>query len=199
MPKVKQFKEVEALEKVTDLFWKKGYSATSMQDIVSHLGLSRSSIYDTFTDKETLFHKSLDFYIQDSCAKLTTYLEQVLNNERDAREFIQGLLDSMTQESLNDPDRRGCFVTNSTAECFNYKDKTAQLLALNRDLITTILTKAIVHGQQMGSIKSKTPAAVLASYLFTFFNGLRIATRIGDGDTDLFKQSVNLAMRALDT
>lgn len=198
MPKVKQFKEEEALEKAMHLFWKKGYSATSMQDIVSHLGLSRSSIYDTFIDKETLFHKALDFYIQNNGGKFSVYVDQVRNNELDARTLIYNLLSRMAHESLNDPERKGCFAANSTAECSNYSSATTQLLALNRDHVTTILTKVIAHGQQVGSIQSTAPADALATYLFTFLNGLKITSRIDDDDPARFKQSVDFAMKALD-
>lgn len=198
MPKVKQFKEEEALEKAMHLFWKKGYSATSMQDIVSHLGLSRSSIYDTFTDKETLFHKALDYYIQNNGGRMVTYVDKVRNNELDAKELIHNLFHSMVQDSLDDPERKGCFAANAMAECSNYKTDTTQLLALNRDQITTVLTKVIAHGQQVGSIQSTAAADALATYLFTVLNGLRISSRIDDENPERFKQAVCFAMKALD-
>lgn len=198
MPKVKQFKEEEALEKAMHLFWKKGYSATSMQDIVSHLGLSRSSIYDTFQDKETLFHKALDFYIQKNGGSLTNFVKKVESNEIDARILISNMLSGMAQDSLNDPDRKGCFAANSVAECSNYNQETAKLLVLNKEHMTTIFTKIIAHGQKMGSIQSKEAPDALASYLFTFLNGLRISSRIENGDPEQFKQSVDFAMKALD-
>ena len=51
MPRVKLFDENEILKKSMELFWKKGYSATSVQDMVNHLGINRGSMYDTFGDK----------------------------------------------------------------------------------------------------------------------------------------------------
>jgi TetR/AcrR family transcriptional repressor of nem operon len=54
MPRVKLFDENEVLNKAMNLFWKQGYSATSIQDLVSHLGINRASLYDTYGDKEKL-------------------------------------------------------------------------------------------------------------------------------------------------
>ena len=62
MPRIKTFDENEVLVKAMNLFWKQGYSATSVQDLVSHLGINRASLYDTFGDKEQLFKKSFALY-----------------------------------------------------------------------------------------------------------------------------------------
>ncbi len=47
------------LDKAMNLFWQKGYNATSAQDLVNGLSISRSSLYDTFGDKHSLFVKAL--------------------------------------------------------------------------------------------------------------------------------------------
>ena len=44
------------------LFWRKGYAATSVEDLIATLQLSRSSLYDTFGDKRTLFLEALKLY-----------------------------------------------------------------------------------------------------------------------------------------
>ena len=59
MARTKEFNEDQALDKAIEIFWHKGYNGTSAQDLVNHLGLSRSSLYDTFGDKQKLFVKSL--------------------------------------------------------------------------------------------------------------------------------------------
>jgi len=55
MPRVKLFDEKEVLTKAMNLFWKQGYAATSIRDLVNHLGINRASLYGTFGDKEQLF------------------------------------------------------------------------------------------------------------------------------------------------
>ena len=58
MPRTKQFNEEEILKKAMELFWEKGFHATSIQDLVAHLGINRASLYDTFGGKEELFKKA---------------------------------------------------------------------------------------------------------------------------------------------
>jgi len=60
MARTKDFDEDKVLQKAMNLFWHKGYNGTSMQDLVDGLGISRSSMYDTFGDKHTLFIRALE-------------------------------------------------------------------------------------------------------------------------------------------
>jgi TetR/AcrR family transcriptional regulator, transcriptional repressor for nem operon len=55
MARTKDFDEGEVLTRAMNLFWSRGYGATSMEDLVNALGISRSSLYDTYTDKHSLF------------------------------------------------------------------------------------------------------------------------------------------------
>ena len=57
MPRVKMFNEQEALEKAMLLFWEKGYTATSLNDLTQSMGISKGSFYDTFHGKHDLFEK----------------------------------------------------------------------------------------------------------------------------------------------
>ena len=70
MARTKDFDENEALNKAIAIFWHKGYNGTSMQDLVEGLGISRSSLYDTYGDKHTLFIKALESYQNEASGKV---------------------------------------------------------------------------------------------------------------------------------
>lgn len=197
MPRTKQFNEEEVLEKAVQLFWKQGFAATSMQDLVNHLGLSRSSIYDTFQDKDTLFNKALEHYVAQSKG-VFTMVQKVLAGELNARTFIERLLKQMATESLEDPERKGCFASNSTAECANNNPEVAALLITNKERFVSTLEKAIEAGKGRGEILSKKPGSILAFYVFTFLNGMRIMSKI-DSDVNNIHQSIEMLMSAFDT
>jgi TetR/AcrR family transcriptional regulator, transcriptional repressor for nem operon len=65
MARNKAFDPQEKLEKAQELFLEKGYSATSMQDLVDGMQLNRASIYDTYGDKYALFQQCLENYAKD--------------------------------------------------------------------------------------------------------------------------------------
>ena len=62
MPRPKEFNPDDALEKAMQVFWHKGYEATSMEDLLTAMDLNRGSLYDTFGDKRQLFLKAIDRY-----------------------------------------------------------------------------------------------------------------------------------------
>ena len=62
MPRVKKFDERETLQQAMEIFWKKGFHATSIQDLVDGLGIKIASIYHTFGDKEQLFIRAFNHY-----------------------------------------------------------------------------------------------------------------------------------------
>lgn len=62
MARIKEFDEDVVLLKAMRLFWEQGYEKTSMQDLVTHMGVHKRSMYDTFGDKHTLYIKALKRY-----------------------------------------------------------------------------------------------------------------------------------------
>ena len=60
MPRPKEFNPDDAIEKAMQVFWHKGYEATSMEDLLSAMDLNRGSLYNTFGDKRQLFLKVID-------------------------------------------------------------------------------------------------------------------------------------------
>jgi len=73
-----------------NLFWKQGFHATSMQDIVQNVGLSRSSLYESFGSKQGLFDQALGNY----CRTNREGVKALLSNEKSVKTGIRNLLES---------------------------------------------------------------------------------------------------------
>ena len=52
----------KAVNRALALFWRKGYQATSLADLLAAMDISRSSFYAAFTDKRSLFIECLDLF-----------------------------------------------------------------------------------------------------------------------------------------
>ena len=68
MARPKEFSEIAALDAAVDCFWQHGYEATSMRDLAASMGISAPSVYNTFGDKQSLFARALELYL-DSDAR----------------------------------------------------------------------------------------------------------------------------------
>ena len=63
MGRAKNFSREGVLKKAIPVFWKRGFSDTSVQDLERATGVNKSGLYAEFRDKEDLFVESLRYYL----------------------------------------------------------------------------------------------------------------------------------------
>ena len=68
------FDTQQALARARDLFWSRGYAATSVQDLVDELGVQRGSLYAAFGDKHDLYLKAVALYDSENREQLEAVL-----------------------------------------------------------------------------------------------------------------------------
>jgi TetR/AcrR family transcriptional regulator, transcriptional repressor for nem operon len=174
MPKVKLFNEDEVLEKAMELFWKKGYHATSIQDLVTHLGLSRSSIYDTYGGKKELFNKSFLLYRTSNYNGLKVFFE----SQPTVVEGFKKMFTLAIQESQTDSDNKGCFVVNTTTELIPGDDDLVRVLDKNKADFEAFFYTALLSGEQSGEIPKGKDLKAIASLLFILYGGIRVVAKL---------------------
>ena len=91
----KEFEPDEIADAAMQVFWQKGYAATSVQDLVDGTGLSRSSLYNTFENKHKLYQEALKRY-----QAITTANIQKLTGDMSVQERIHQLLLSILEDEL---------------------------------------------------------------------------------------------------
>jgi len=189
MPRIKLFDENEVLTKAMNLFWKQGYSATSVQDLVAHLGINRASLYDTFGDKEKLFKRSFELYRKQSIDKIN----QVFQNQPNVKEGFSELFNRNINQATLDEDRKGCFAVNSTTELVPNDESYLEILSSNRKDFENLFYEYLKEGQKKGQLKDCKDLQSLASFLYIIYNGLLVVSKINTNKKEL-TDSVNLAL-----
>src|SRR5258707_8496431 len=106
MARHREFDRDEVLHKAMEVFWSRGYSAASIQDLVKHMGINRQSLYDTFGDKHALYLLALDRYREVESRKVFELLERPGSVKKTLRQLFAGVVEG----SLCDGQRRGCFI-----------------------------------------------------------------------------------------
>ncbi|MEM6379642.1 MAG: TetR/AcrR family transcriptional regulator [Bacteroidota bacterium] len=193
MPRVKLFDEKTVLEKAMCLFWKKGYYATSVQDLVNHLGINRASLYDTYGGKKQLFKKAFSHY-QNTNVQL---LQQFLDQQENTRAGLQTMFAQAIQESQTDKDRRGCFVVNTTIEFIPNEIEMLAVLKAHQQRFEQIFFNYLAKGVERGDLPPGKDLKAIAALLFTYYNGLRVITKVTI-DPELQLQSINSLLSVLD-
>ena len=181
MPKVKLFDENRILEKAMELFWKKGYHATSIQDLVNYLGLSRSSIYDTYGGKKELFNKSFQLYRNTNIKKVTAFLEK----QSKVKIGFKKLFEMAIQESINDLDKKGCFVVNITTELIPGDLEIQNILKENKDTFSSLFYEILLKGEKSGEIPKGKNLKSIASLFYTLYSGLKVVSKVQPNSKEL--------------
>src|SRR5258707_1008910 len=111
MSRTKEFDEAEVLDQALELFRARGFQHTSFADLTKELGVSRQSLYDTYGDKQTLFHAALKRYLD----RAIDYMRRQLADPAPVRKVLTALFDGLIagQCSKGSP---GCLMVNSMVE-----------------------------------------------------------------------------------
>lgn len=193
MPRVKAFNEETVLEKAMDLFWEKGYHATSIQDLVNHLGINRASLYDTYGGKKELFDKAFQLYR----TKNTNAIRQFLKSQSDVKTGFRSLFEMAIAQSVADPSSKGCFVVNTTTELVPGDVELQEVLIENKATFETLFHHYLLEGEERGEIPAGKDLRAIAGLLFTLYNGLQVVAKI-QPDRKQLMASVEVALALLD-
>ncbi|MBO9204133.1 MULTISPECIES: TetR/AcrR family transcriptional regulator [Niastella] len=193
MPKTKQFDETEVLIRARELFCKKGYNGTSMDDLVQATGISRSSIYDTFGDKHGLFLKSLDQYRNEQQCTM----EQQTAKSDSPKKKIRAIFEYFINDILADKDGKGCLLINVSLELGSVDNEVATIFHANMDDMEQLLASLIKEGQAKGEIPKKFTPKAMARHFYNSLMGLRV-TGTNKPDGELLREIVKLTLSILD-
>ena len=174
MARTKAFDQTEVLRKIQKLFWDKGFNGTSVDDLVNTSGLSRSSLYDTFGDKENLFIASLELYRKENTAEMV----ERINHSKDVRQTISEIFDYILTDSRNN-DRLGCLMVNTAIELAPHDKKIAKAVDENMAVLHEAMIKLIRRAQAKGEISNLHSPEALSTMVLTAINGLRVAEKWG--------------------
>ncbi len=192
MARSKDFDENEVLKKAVCLFWDKGYNGTSMQDLVDGLGISRSSLYDTFGDKHQLYIRALETY-QQSYGSL---LYDLANQATSTKDAIRKLLELVVKDLLNDEQRKGCFMVNAGIELGSHDQQVNQLICDTENQLEQAFLKLIQQGQQKGEIKADKDPKALARFLNNTVKGMQVSVK-STTDRSFFEDIISTALIVL--
>jgi TetR/AcrR family transcriptional repressor of nem operon len=193
MPRVKLFNRDDVLHKAKDLFWQKGYHATSIQNIVDSLGISRSSLYETFGGKKQLFDESLKLY----CSNNKEDVKQFLASQTEVKQAFRTLFEKAISESLDDHGAKGCFVVNSTTELADKDDDIKKELVRNNVDFEKIFYDFLLVGQQSGNIPEGKELKTISNLIYILFSGIKVVAKIETSREKLLN-SVDCTLSLLD-
>lgn len=170
MPRAARFDRQVALERAVELFWSRGYYASSMKDIEQALDMRPGSLYATFGSKSGLFIEALDAYV----ARTAESFQALLNAAPTVLEGLNGYLRSFACPRNAQAPAQACMLVKTLLE-INVED--AQLLAKADAVLAQVeqrICMALEQAQVAGELRSDVDCPRLARLLQAQVIGLRV-------------------------
>jgi TetR/AcrR family transcriptional repressor of nem operon len=209
------FDTQQALERARDLFWSRGYAATSIQDLVDELGVQRGSIYAAFGDKHDLYLKAVALYAEENRQAVADLLRDgpvlpvlrrmLLEPSAVTGAISDGAIPGRTVTDGAVPgravtvrarDRRGCLVGNTTAELVPGDDAARDLTAAAYDGIVTVVSEALARAQAAGEVRTDASPEAQARLVLLLFQGSALVSR-AQPDRERLAASIDAALDGL--
>ncbi|MFF4778722.1 TetR/AcrR family transcriptional regulator [Microtetraspora fusca] len=176
MARPRQFDEQNAVTRATDLFWRRGYNATSVRDLGAELKLTSSSLYRTFTDKHTLFLRALDHYRATESAEAEQRLDAA---GRPVRQVLRDWMLWLVSCPSDGESARGCFVVNTATELGTTDAQVSQRTEAAFEVTRQALRSLLHEGRHSGELPIDLDIDAAVELLFTTVLGLRVRERAG--------------------
>lgn len=170
MARTREFDEGQVLEAAMQLFWEKGYEATSLSDLTSRMGIQRPSIYSTFGDKRELFEAALRRYTTSRASDIRSRLQKYASVKEAFSIFFADIITEEYEEDLS----KGCFCINTMVELAPHDEKFEVLTREHQMYLAVIFQETIERGIQTGELDDNTDAKSLAQALIVALIGITV-------------------------
>ena len=182
-----------ALDAAMKLFWKKGYSGTSMNDLVAATGMAKPGLYATFGDKEVIYTKALSRYFHGFSSPL---FDDLIGSPDPIDVVVRRFLQTVAASVLDKSSPNGCYLMNSVIECENHSP------ALEAQVRTYNETRRAAFVERFHASKEhgELPASANALALAEFFSGQVMALALlgsSGADQETLERFIEVAMSVL--
>lgn len=184
----REFDESDALERALEVFWAKGYEATSLRELCEAMGISKPSLYAAFGDKAQLHDLALARY-RERYAKNTVHLERDGNLADRLEAWMIG-----TVTLCSSPDHPGCMIVNGI--CAGQSLPASAQDAIDADLEATrrYLRGLFANEQSNGALRADASPDAVAVNCMALLQGWCVLARAGT-PLDELTASVRMAVQ----
>ncbi|WKL48857.1 TetR/AcrR family transcriptional regulator [Flavobacterium pectinovorum] len=178
-PKI--FNEQEVISKAAQIFWEKGYEASSAEELLKAMGIGKGSFYLFFKGgKKELYEKSLHQFASNLLSGLRKEIAESENPLEYLKAFFMELSDG---KNINKA--KGCFMGNALVEMAAKDEYTGKVIAKLLFELEKIFTDVIQTSKNKGIIKTDKSAELIGSHLLNLWNGINVTKRMNMDDASM--------------
>ncbi|ATF14028.1 TetR/AcrR family transcriptional regulator [Brevibacillus sp. HB1.2] len=173
MGRSKEFDKEHVLYKAMLVFWEKGYEATSIPDLLKAMELSRSSLYETFVDKETLYVEAIQHY-----KKISQKKRDLLVYASSAKAGIRQYFDQHITSAFDEDLPKGCMITNATLGLDSPDEQLRKLIRDGFEELEHAFYELLSKGQQTEEIDKNKDIKALSHLLLNLNHSINVVSKV---------------------
>lgn len=181
----------QILQKAQQVFWTKGFTATSLEDLLKAMEIGSGSFYNAFKGgKKELFRKA----IQQRRTAFNQFKAELKQSESPInliKDFFRSIAKSDQESHL-----QGCIIANTVVEMTFVDEELEQESVAILKEVEAMFTAAIDKAQKNGTLKNQTDPIILGRYLITLWNGLNVTRRMYP-DNKVLKTQIEMQLEII--
>ena len=193
MGRPRGFDEDAVLEAAMRVFWEKSYEGATMADLTEAMGINRSSMYAAFGDKESVFHRAMERYLEWRMTSVRQALSQP-----SLRKVLAGLIHGNADFLSRPGNPRGCLLIQGALACGTDADPVKQAMIELRKSGEAAIKRRLQQAQSEGELPAEIQPADFARYLSSVMAGLCIQAANGATKAEL-RRAAEIALRCIET
>ncbi len=182
MARPREFDEAEALDRAMEVFWKKGYQNTSLDDLLDAMGIQRGSFYNTFGSKKETYLRAIDRYTE---FMLNGGPYTQATQSEPGLAALATLCDNYIDSVTGDAEPRGCFFAHVSKEHRGDDPVIQQAILKGIDRMRGIIKRSIEAAQRDGDLPEQVSPEGMATLFMSVAWGIHVMAEAGVPKEDL--------------
>ncbi len=174
MPARIEFDYHRAIDRATQLFWKKGYRGASLRDLLKAMGIGEGSFYNTFKSKRRLYLECLKHYNGTVCRRRLDALRAPRSVKAGIRAFFQFLLDEFDNPKIPSV----CMLAGSVSHEVLRERELAPTVIRDMQAFGNAFKERLEAAKQSGELPGDYEAERTANLIMTFLMGVFRTVRV---------------------
>ena len=192
MARALEFDYDQAIDKATRVFWKKGYSGTSLRDLLKAIGIGEGSFYNTLKSKKQLYLECLKRY-NDTVGRRRA---EALFSPASAKEGIRGLFRSLLDDLDNPRTPRVCLLARSVSSDVLAERDLQKVVQTDMAALVGAFSNRLRSAKDTGELPSEFDAEGVAQIIATYLQGL-FRTALLSYDRSKLERQIDLFLTSL--
>lgn len=173
MSRLPEFDRAAVVDRAMHVFWQRGYSQTTVTDLVQATGLNPGSLYAAFGNKKGVFLEVLEAYNRAFLERI----RRIGDDRRPALDCLAEMLQAIVDDTAAGRNRQGCLAVNALLELAEHDPEVAHRLCAHNERVRQAFAGLIARAQADGDVPPEKSADALSAFLVNNLWGMRVMCR----------------------